>query len=165
MLNKLRANRIARFVVVGTCNAAISFGLLNLAFYEFGQTKIMASIISTTCALIFSFILNRNFVFADKTKKAHQQAPAFVLVTVSGSLIVLNLVYILSLQLLNGNEHFIIDPVKALTGIVLSKSFIEINVSTVIGAIVALFWNYNGYRWFVFKGSKQHGDEEIQLTV
>lgn len=160
MLKKLRANRIIRFIVVGTCNAAISFGILNLAFYKFDQSKIMASIIATTCALIFSFIMNRNFVFADKTKKIHQQVPIFVIVTISGSLIILNLVYILSLKVLNGHEYLIIDPIKSLTGIVLSKSFIEINVSTIIGAIVALFWNYNGYRWFVFKGSKKDANEE-----
>ncbi len=165
MLKKLRSNRITRFIIVGTCNAAISFGLLNLAYYSFHRSKIMASIISTTCALIFSFIMNRNFVFADKSKKAHQQAPAFILVTISGSFIILNLVYILSLKILNGHEGLFIEPVKVLTSVVLSKSFIEINVSTVAGAVVALFWNYNGYKWFVFKGSKKDASEEVTLTA
>jgi putative flippase GtrA len=142
----------------------ISFGLLNLAYYKFGQTKIVSSIIATTCALIFSFIMNRGYVFGDKSRKAHQQLPAFIIVTVSGSLVVLNLVYILSLHVIDGHEYLIIDPAKAIIGISLTKSFIDINVSTIVGALVALFWNYNGYRWFVFKGRKSV-EEEIQLTV
>ena len=152
MLGRLLSTRILRFAAVGICNAAISFGLLNLAYYKGGFSKIVSSIISTTCALLFSFVMNRGFVFGDKSRTARQQLPAFVAVTITGSLLVLNLVYALSVHLLEGNEHILIDPIKNLTGIVFSKSFIDINVSTVIGAAVALFWNYNGYRWFVFKG-------------
>lgn len=164
-MSSLISRRALRFVGVGICNAAISFGLLNIAFYKLHQTKIISSIIATTCALIFSFILNRGFVFGDKTKKAHQQLPVFVMVTISGSLLVLNLVYILSLRLLNGHEHLIIVPIKNLTGLVFTKSFVDINLSTVMGAAVALFWNYNGYKWFVFKGQGRDNAEEVQLTV
>jgi len=164
MLNKLASKRVLRFAVIGVCNAAISFGVLNLAFYKLGQTKIISSIIATTCALIFSFILNRGFVFGDKTKRAHQQLPAFVIVTVSGSLLVLNLVYIVTLHLLSGHEGLIIDPVKTLTAVSLTKNFVDINFSTVMGAVVALFWNYNGYRWFVFKGSKDAIEEAVEHT-
>ena len=156
---------MSRFLVIGVANATISFGILNLAFYELHQTKIISSIISTSCALIFSFIMNRGFVFADKTKRAHQQLPAFVLVTVSGSLLVLNLIYILSLKVLNGHEQLIISAVNYMTTLSFSKSFVDINLSTVIGAVVAMVWNYNGYKWFVFKGSGKDVTEKIDLTT
>jgi putative flippase GtrA len=153
-----------RFALIGICNATISFGILNLAFYRFNQTKIVSSIIATSCALIFSFIMNRGFVFGDKTRRVHQQLPIFVIVTISGSLLVLNLVYILALNLLNGHEHLIIDSVKTLTSLSLTKNFVDINLSTVIGAVAALFWNYNGYKWFVFKGSKDAIEEAVEHT-
>jgi putative flippase GtrA len=164
MIQKLVSKRMLRFVVIGVCNAAISFGILNLSFYRLHQTKIISSIIATSCALVFSFIMNRGFVFDDKTKKVHEQLPVFVVVTISGSLLVLNLVYILSLKLLNGHEHLIIEPVKSLTSVSLTKNFVDINLSTVVGAIVALFWNYNGYKRFVFRGSKDAIEEAIEHT-
>ena len=164
-IQQLASKRAGRFVAVGLCNAAISFGLLNLIFYNFHTSKIIASIIATSCALIFSFIMNRGFVFDDKTRHARQQLPIFVIVTISGSLVLLNLVYALSLHLLNGHEHFIIDPFKSLTSITLKKSFVDINTSTIIGAVVALFWNYNGYKRFVFKGSHKDAAEETAEHV
>jgi putative flippase GtrA len=150
----LRKSRIARFVVVGVTNAAISFGLLNLCFYALGQSKIISSVIATAVALLFSFAMNRLFVFADKSRAVHQQFLPFAIVTISGSFLILNMVYIAGLRLLEGNEYIIINTVHAVTGILLAESFIDINVSTVLGAIAAMFWNYNGYRLFVFKGKK-----------
>lgn len=109
--------------------------------------------------------MNRGFVFADKTKPAHQQLPAFILVTVSGSLLVLNLIYIISLKVLNGHEQLIIRAISDTTTLSFSKSFVDINLSTVSGAVVAMIWNYNGYKWFVFRGRGKDLEKEIQLTV
>ncbi|MDB5170461.1 MAG: hypothetical protein JWO35_155 [Candidatus Saccharibacteria bacterium] len=153
LILRLAQKRVLRFAVVGTSNALISFGVLNIVFYAFNSSKIVASIVATSCALMFSFFMNRNFVFADKTKKAHKQAIPFVVVTISGTIIVLNSVYLLSLKLLDGREQPLIDLAHAITGLVLSQSFVDINLSTAIGAVVAMIWNYNGYRWFVFKRS------------
>ena len=155
MIKKLLTVRAARYVIIGLCNAAISFGILNIAFYKLHQSKILSSIIATTCALLFSFLMNRVFVFNDREKKARQQLPAFVIVTITGSILVLNIVYILSLRILSGNEELISKPIAALFGISLSSNFIDINMSTVFGAIVAMFWNYYGYKRFVFKGQRQ----------
>lgn len=165
MIRRLFTHRVGRFMVIGFCNATISFGLLNLAYYQLHQTKIVSSIIATSCALIFSFIMNRNFVFRDKEKRVHEQLPAFTLVTISGTLLVLNLVYILSLKLLSGHEQLISEPIRTITGIVLSDSFVAINLSTVAGAMVAIFWNYNGYKWFVFKGKTKDAAEAIKNTL
>jgi putative flippase GtrA len=104
-------------------------------------------------------------VFKDKSRKARKQIPAFIVVTISGSIVVLNLVYILSLRILKGNEHYLINSVDSILGIRLSNNFIDINLSTLIGAIVALFWNYNGYRLFVFKKVDNDATKEIKITV
>lgn len=162
---KSEKGRIVRFAVVGVCNAAISFGVLNLAYYHLHQGKITSSILATSCALAFSFVMNRGFVFGDKTKRAYRQLPVFVIVTVTGSLLLLNAVYILSIRLLNGHERIITVPIHTVTGVMLSRSFVDINVATVIGAIAALIWNYNGYRWFVFKGKHSREEQEVQLTI
>lgn len=155
------AHRATRFVIVGLCNAAISFGVLNLAYYAFHQSKITSSIMATACALVFSFVFNRGFVFADKATKMRYQLPAFVIVTVSGSFLVLNIIYALSLKLLAGNEQLFTAPVHLLTGITLPESFIDINLSTVIGAVAAAFWNYYGYKLFVFRVSKKQAAQDV----
>lgn len=149
-IKQLRDIRVLRFAVVGTINAAISFGILNLCFYKLGIGKIVSSIIATSCSLIFSFFMNRNMVFMDKTHSARRQAIPFIIVTISGSLILLNIVYVMCLKIINGHELFIINGVKSLSGLVVSRNLIDINFSTLIGAVAAMFWNYNGYRLFVF---------------
>ncbi len=149
----LVTGRIARFAATGLANAAISFGLLNLCFYHFKLSKIVASIIATSCALLFSFILNRNFVFLDKSRRARRQLVPFVLVSVSGSLVVLNLVYAGVVSILARHDQWLIGLVHSTTGITLAESFVDINLATVVGAVVAMVWNYNGYRIFVFKGA------------
>ena len=120
-------HRIIRFFIVGCANASIGLSILNLLYYQFHLGKIVANIIATSCALIFSFILNRNFVFSDKSQRVHKQAVPFVLVTISGSLVILNLVYILTLHLINDHELLIINLVKTVSGIRLGKSFVDIN--------------------------------------
>lgn len=159
------SKRVLRFAVVGTANAAISFGLLNAIYYGLNQPKILSSLIATAGALIFSFVMNRNFVFADKSKRARQQAPAFIIVTILGSFVILNLVYIASLSLLDGREQPLINLIYAVLHIHFSKSFLDINLSTVIGAAVAMIWNYNGYKWFVFKGSGRDVLEQINQEI
>lgn len=161
MLNLLKSKRQLRFVLVGVCNAVISFGLLNLLFYKIHLQKIPASLVATSCALLFSFVMNREYVFKDKDQAARQQLPIFILVTISGSVLVLNSVYIISLHLLSGHESLIIGPIQTLTTLKLTGSFVDINLSTVIGAIAAMVWNYHGYKWFVFKGSRHEAAEEV----
>ena len=146
-------HRVPRFAVVGIANATVSFGILNLLFFGLHFSKIAASLISTACAVLFSFGLNRNFVFVDKSKRAHQQILPFVLVTLSGSIGILNLVYICCVALLERHGLWLVQLIHATTGLHLSQSFIEINLSTVIGAIVSMVWNYNGYKLFVFKNA------------
>ena len=159
-LNNLSLKRVPRFIIVGIANATISFGVLDISFYVFHESKIVSNIIGTLCAITFSFIMNRIFVFRDRSKNVRKQFIAFMLVTLSGSLVILNLAYTLSVKLLKGHEYLIIKIAKEVIGIKLSTSFVDINLSLVIGSFIALFWNYNGYRMFVFKGSVENAIEE-----
>ena len=129
--------------MVGFSNAALHFSVLNACFYIFGATKIVSSLVATICAVTFSFFLNRDFVF-----KA-----LFALVTLSGMLIIHNATYALFIHLLSGHEARIGTFLFTITGQTFSSDFIDINLATVFGAIAALVWNYNGYRFFVFPKS------------
>ena len=150
----ITCHRIGRFVLVGLLNTVSNFALINLAFFVFHFSKIGSSIASSIIIITISFILNRNFVFEDTSKKVRHQIPPFVLITVTGSIIVFNLVYIISLKVISGHEYFIVKLVEQLTSLKLSNNFVDINLSTSFVTLVAMFWNYNGYRLFVFKGRK-----------
>lgn len=159
-MKQIAYKRILRFGLVGFANAVMSFGILNLSFYYLGVGKIPASLIGTSCALIFSFVMNRNYVFNAKTEKARKQILPFVLVTISGSLLILNLVYASSIYVLDSRGLWLTQTINSITGLSLSQNFVDINISTAIGAVVAMIWNYNGYKLFVFKNKAILEDNE-----
>jgi putative flippase GtrA len=161
---KIAYKRIAKFLLVGTMNAAISFGILNISFYYLHQSKIVSSLIGTSCALFFSFVMNRNYVFGAKSESAKKQILPFVLVTISGSLLMLNLVYTASIYVLDARGLWLTQTINNLTGLGLSQNFVDINVSTAIGAMFAMVWNYNGYKLFVFKNKSILEDDEASTT-
>lgn len=109
----------------------------------------------------YSFLLNKNFVFRSSAA-IRDEVIAFVAVTATGVLIIHNLVYILFIYLL----HHTISVVNILEETVnyrISSDSIVINVATIAGAIVALLWNYNGYRLFVFKGKDPVRESKVDL--
>lgn len=159
---KYEYKRVVRFLLVGVSNAVLHFSILNASFFFLHQSKIGASIIATIFAMSYSFILNRNFVFKKRSDKLSSQAIPFIVVTVSGMLIVHNLIYLMMVWLLEHNGIGVTMFIENISGHLLSADFVDINLSTVVGATVAMIWNYNGYRLFVFHGKKGVLDEENQ---
>ena len=141
-IKKIVAFRVGRFAIVGTANTIVNFMILNLSFYALNQSKITSSLIATSCAIVFSFILNRNFVFMDKERPA-KKFLVFIAITAGGVLLIQNSVYAVLISLLNYND------------------LIEINVSNLLASLCVMFWNYNGYKIFVFHG-KRFGNEIIE---
>lgn len=156
------AARLTRFVVVGLGNTALNFLVLNFAFYALHQSKLRASLIATSCAVALSFVLNRNFVFMDKTRPLRQLV-LFVLVTVGGVLVVQNSVYALGIAALRGHEAWLLGSLRGI-GLHVSRDFVDINLSNCLASLVVMVWNYNGYRWLVFKG-ETHGAEPNSAEV
>jgi putative flippase GtrA len=153
LVKKIVKFRLGRFVIVGVCNTIINFAILNFAFYSLHQGKLVSSFIATGCAVIFSFILNRNFVFLDKERPTVKLI-IFIAVTVSGILIVQNSVYALGIYLLHNHEVGVINFIHSIFKISLSKNFVDVNLSNVVASLFVMVWNYNGYRLFVFRNAK-----------
>lgn len=156
-LRKLLQHRLVRFLLVGFSNAALHFTILNLSFYVLGLGKIGASLVATLCAVTYSFFLNKDFVFKNKAEGETllSEAALFILVTLSGMLIIHNLTYLVVVHLLAGHDNTIINLLATTTGHRFSSDFVDINFATICGALVAMFWNYNGYRMFVFKQNSE----------
>jgi putative flippase GtrA len=97
-------------------------------------------ILATSSAIVFSFILNRSYVFRD-TSNPRKKFILFSLVAASGTLIVQTSVFIVVTILLDRTN--------------LSKVVI-VNASNLVASFIVMFWNYQGFLRLVFKSSPQH---------
>lgn len=141
-----------RFAAVGGSNAALHFSVLNICFSLLKFSPILSSIVATFFAMSYSFLLNKNFVFKSSAA-IKDEVVAFIAVTSSGVLVVHNLVYVLFIYLLDHNIS-VVNIVEETINYRISQDSIVINIATIAGAIVAMIWNYNGYKLFVFKNDQ-----------
>jgi len=159
-VKRIIAFRITRFTLAGAINTATNFAVLNFVFYGLHQGKITSIVVATSCAIAVSFVLNRNFVFLDKERPI-KKLVQFLVVSVIGVFLIQNSVYALGIMLLQHHEAGVASVAHGITGLNLKDSFIDVNLSNVIASFVVMFWNYNGYRVFVFNGKRQ-GNEIIE---
>jgi putative flippase GtrA len=158
----LLSKRFIRFLLVGGSNALLHFSVLNICFSLLKFNPLTSSIVATFFAMSYSFLLNKNFVFKSSAA-IRDEVLAFIIVTVSGVLIIHNLVYILFVYLLNHSVS-VVNVVEETIGYRISHDSIVINIATVAGAIVAMIWNYNGYKRFVFTNPEVKHEFEEQTS-
>ena len=72
-----------RFAVVGVANTLLDFGVL-FTLTSLGVNKLVANVISTTIAFIFSFFANKKFTFKSTSKNLVREMILFVIVTLFG---------------------------------------------------------------------------------
>lgn len=158
---RISADRRFRFILTGLINTLVNFAVLNFAFYGLHRDRFVSIIIATSCAIGVSFILNRSFVFADKSRPARKLV-RFAVVSTLGVFIIQNLVYALGILLMDGHEGPIISAVQGPTGYELGKDFVDINFSNILASLAVMIWNYNGYRLFVFN---DRGEDAAETAV
>jgi putative flippase GtrA len=143
-VHKLFDIRLNRFLLVGAGNTAINFAVLNAAFIFLHSGKVTASILATSCAIIFSFIFNRSFVFRDRDHPA-KKFIRFAAIAVAGTLLLQTSIY--------STCTFILSRQGWIT-----NGIVQINICNLIASLGVMVWNYNGYRLLVFKDKKQDYD-------
>lgn len=91
---KVEAYQVGRFGLVGVLNTIVDIVLQNIFFQFFGLSKIIASLISGTVAMINSFIFNQRFTFrVKKTDTLH--VIYFFVITLFGLYIIRPLVILI----------------------------------------------------------------------
>jgi len=121
-----------RFGLVGATNTLIDFSILFLLF-SYGLSPLLSNLISTSCALSFSFFANKKYTFRDHNPNQTRQIFIFLVITLIG-LWIIQPVIIWSIQLLLGNNY------------------LSLLVAKLTATIASLVWNYLMYRKYVFKG-------------
>jgi putative flippase GtrA len=150
---RLLEKRVGRFAFVGVINTLVNFVVLNVSFYLLGQGKLVSSITATSVTILLSFLLNRTFVFRDKSRPAVRLL-YFILVSAAGVLLVQNLAFMLCATVL---PH--------LLGTWPGADFVAINGSAAIASLCAMIWNYNSYRIVVFNDSPHPSTKEAVETA
>lgn len=133
-------NQIWKFVVIGFLNTGVDFLIFNLLVYFTGTYKgglvFILNIISFSIAVINSYFLNKYFTFKSKeTNNATAEFSSFIIVSVFGALI-------------NSGIVFLITQYEVPFGL---SPQLWANFAKLTATFFSLFWNFLGYKFFVFK--------------
>jgi putative flippase GtrA len=144
------AVRISRFGIVGILNTLLDFAIFNtLSSKKIGLGKLTSNTISTTIAMICSFLLNRNFVFSGHGNPLIQ-AILFLGITAVGLYVLQNGVIYLFTKVWSWPGNMVVRLIDSLN-LRLDKDFVLKNSAKVIGTLVSLIWNYLLYSKVVFR--------------
>jgi putative flippase GtrA len=126
-----------KFILVGLLNTAIDFGIFNVLLLVFHMQPVVASIISTTVAMLISFLLNRSFVFNRGGHFNGREALQFFAVTIVGLWVVQSLV----ISQVGGFVHAMLFT---------SQVWASDDIAKVIAIGASTVWNYLWYSRLVF---------------
>ena len=146
--------QFAKFMLVGGLNFMIDMGVLNfLIFYtgiSAGLTQSAFKGFSFIVAVINSFVWNKFWTFGrTKTRTVGKEFFQFLLVSTIGFIINV------------GVDYVLVNMIYPFGGLQ-AKSWAQF--SAMIAAIVALFWNFVGYKFIVFE-VKQKGVSPVELRT
>ncbi len=145
IINKLSTHRgllqFGKFFIVGITNTGIDFAVYNFLMWLTGINKgfpiIAFAAISFVSALINSYLLNKYWTFKDKGKtKDPAQFVKFFSVAFVGLILNTSIIYFITTIL---NPMFGLSPV------------LWANFAKAIATGFVLFWNFIGFKFFVFK--------------
>jgi putative flippase GtrA len=134
-MQQLLRNKKIRFIVVGTLNTSIDFGLLFL-LKSLGLPVLTANVISSSTAFCFSFFANKKYTFQTSDTNVKREIILFLAVTLFG-LWVLQPIAIVTIT------HLLVNST-------LSDNIILL-IAKLLATVVSLTWNYLLYSRVVFK--------------
>lgn len=136
-LKNCHPGKFGKFLVVGSLSFFIDFFILNLLSLTSGINKgffvAIFSVISFLTANLNSYYLNKKWTFRDSNKNSNYRT--FLTVSVFGALINASVVYSFTVFI---NQNYFSD-------------LIWLNISKMTATGIVMFFNYFGYKKFVFK--------------
>jgi putative flippase GtrA len=134
-----------RFGLIGGMNTGVDLVILNLLMlstgvYE-GQPYSIFKAISFCCAAIFSYFMNKNWAFRDKSKeKSISKFSQFFAVSIIGAVINVTIASLVVnyIKPMTNFDGIISDPIWGTIG-------------ALCGTAIGLIWNFMGYKLIVFK--------------
>lgn len=124
-----------RFAIVGGLNTVIDFGIL-FTLVALGLPAIASNFVSTSVAMVFSFLVNKSYTFKDNKKSTGKHVVYFLVITIFGMWVI---------------QPIIIESVTLLLQPLLKTGFLVLFIGKGLATAASLTWNYLMYRKFVFK--------------
>lgn len=135
-IKKILQYQKVRFVLVGIANTLVDFSVLIFLVSIVGLASAPANIISTSCALVISYILNKKAVFGDTDTDNRRQLVLFISVTLVG-------IWLIQTVILVSVEQLLQQWVGAGLGILI--------MAKMVGIVASLVWNFFWYSKVVFR--------------
>lgn len=142
--NKKATLQFGKFLVVGAINFLVDFGIFKLLTVVFGMLVVPANVISYTCGVFNSFLLNRYWTFKIKHKFLSVHFVKFVFVNLLSLGINILAVWVL------------IDLYQFIGGLFGVENLYAKMIATVFSFVI----NFAGNKLFVFRENKPPSIEE-----
>lgn len=139
--------QFAKFAAVGALNFSIDFGIYNIFILATGVSAgsqlTLFKAISAAVAIVNSYLWNKFWTFSDTTMQgAGKEIVQFLVVTLIGFGINV------------GATHVMVNIIGPLGGVT-PKAWA--NIGAFVSILATLFWNFFGYKFFVFKRTSGAG--------
>lgn len=137
LLKNRHPRRFLKFSAVGAINFLIDFSILNLLSFATGINKGIAAaflgVVSFLIANINSYFLNKKWTFRKNSKSSNYKT--FIAISILGVAINISIIYVFTTFI---SQLYFSD-------------IIWLNVSKIIATGFVMFFNYFGYKKFVFR--------------
>jgi putative flippase GtrA len=136
--------QFAKFFIVGIMNTGVDLTILNILMFTTGQSQgvyySFFKALSFFAAVIFSYFINKHWTFQDKShtdndKKFYQ----FIGVSLVGAAINVT------------TATLVVVFIQPMIANVAITGQIWGNIGAICGTTIGLFWNFVGYKFWVFK--------------
>ncbi len=144
--------RVGKFGVVGILNTLIDFTIYDVLHSRLGLGLVQSNIFSTSAAMLFSFVANKQVVFEKRQGSVLRQAVIFFAITAFGLYVLQNGVILLLTGVWTGPVHLAV-LISHSVGInrYVSDNFVINNSAKAAATVVSLTWNYIMYKKVVFR--------------
>ena len=142
-------SRVGKFGIVGVLNTLIDFSIYNVLSSTVGLTLVQSNIVSTSVAMVFSFLANKHVVFQKTKGSSVRQVAIFFVVTAFGLYVLQTGTIKLLTDVWLAPLNFGLDIAHWL-GIMGHDQFLIKNGAKAIATVISLTWNYIMYKKVVF---------------
>jgi putative flippase GtrA len=153
---RLINSRVSRFAVLGVVNTVLDFVIYNILRVATHTTSnqvvrnVILNMISAGSVAVFSFFMNRKYVFKDK-KAGNERIWLFFVVTMIGIFVVQQAIFSLVLHIDDGLATGLARVVDAISPMHPSHNFYATNIAKAVGTLGSMIWNFQLYKRVVFK--------------
>ena len=148
---RIQFKQVGKFGAAGLLNTFIDFFIFNFCSKFLKLALLPSNTISTTIAMVVSFLVNRNVVFKDGDHSRVRQAVTFYAVTAFGLYVIQNGIIHVFAVTWTQPLMAVIHVLRNLGISLFSDAFYVNNGAKAIGTVASLTWNFIMYKRIVFK--------------